>query len=251
MKHKFFSLLTVLPILALATVFICASRGANIVIDTGPGYTGFPGGLTLGTAPDGTGGQSLASRFEIPSFTHVTAAAGWIATLDTQFGAQFTSLYEATLTIGIASDAGSLPGSLLFQSSTTVHGSQAAGWTGLTGLDWGLLPGTYWINFSSTDPLGYMPLLDPSNEGVFPLSQYAARNPEGLFPRFDSWYDYNATLPPNSQQFLGVQIVGQNSKPHPEHPEHPHVPDAGSTLGLLGMALTALGGLARLRAVCF
>jgi hypothetical protein len=29
------------------------------------------------------------------------------------------------------------------------------------------------------------------------------------------------------------------------------VPDAGSTLGLLGMALTALGGMARLRAVCF
>ena len=143
MKYKLF----LLPILALATVFICASRGANIVIDTGPGYTGFPGGLTLGSAPDGTGGQSLAGRFEIPSFTHVTAAAGWIATFDTQFGAQFTSSYEATLTIGIASDAGSLPGSLLFQSST-VHGSQAAGWTGLTGLDWGLLPGTYWITFS-------------------------------------------------------------------------------------------------------
>src|SRR4029077_4052136 len=171
MKYKLF----LLPILALATVFICASRGANIVVDTGPGYTGFPGGLSLGTTPDDTGGQWLAGRFEIPSFTHVTAAEGWIATFDTQFGAQFASLYEATLTIGIASDAGSLPGPLLFQSSMTVHGSQAAGWTGLTGLAWGLLPGTYWITFSSTDPLGYMSLLDSSNEGFFPLSQYAAR----------------------------------------------------------------------------
>jgi protein with PEP-CTERM/exosortase system signal len=30
-----------------------------------------------------------------------------------------------------------------------------------------------------------------------------------------------------------------------------HVPDAGSTLAMLGMALSALGGMARLRAVCF
>ena len=29
------------------------------------------------------------------------------------------------------------------------------------------------------------------------------------------------------------------------------VPDAGSTLAMLGMALSALGGMARLRAVCF
>jgi hypothetical protein len=30
-----------------------------------------------------------------------------------------------------------------------------------------------------------------------------------------------------------------------------HVPEAGSTLAMLGMALTMLGGIARLRAVCF
>jgi VPDSG-CTERM motif len=127
-----------------------------------------------------------------------------------------------------------LPGSLLFQSSTTVYGSQAAGWTGLTGLDWGLLPGTYWITFSSTDALGYMPLLDPGNGGLFPLSKYAARNSA-------PWHDLQATLPPNSQQFLGVHIIGQNSKPHPEHPEHPRVPDAGSTLTLLSMGFGILG----------
>jgi hypothetical protein len=173
-----------------------------------------------------------------------------IATFDTQYGAQFTSLYEATLTIGIASDAGSLPGSLLFQSSTTVHGSQAAGWSGLTGLDWGLLPGTYWITFSSTDALGYMPLLDPGNGGLFPLSKYAAHNPEDLFPRFGSWYDYNAALPPNSQQFLGVQIIGQNSKPYPEHPEHLTCPTAARP-GNARHGLERPGGMARLRAVCF
>jgi hypothetical protein len=218
-----------LRLVALAAFLSCTVRGADIVIDTGPGYGGFRGGFSLGTAPDGQGGQSLAGMFYIPSLTHVTSAQGWIATFDTQFGAQFTNAFQTTLTVGIATNTGGFPGELLFQSSLIVHGSQPAAWTGPTGLDWRLLPGTYWIVFSTPDPLGYMAVLDPAQPWFSPLDKYAAKDTA-------EWYDFNAKVP-TEQHWLGVQILGQNSPPG--------VPDGGYTAGFLAFVLACLAAVAR------
>jgi hypothetical protein len=49
--------------------------------------------------------------------------------------------------IAIYSDGGDVPGSLLFNQSFTVGSTSA--WQGLSGLNWNLTEGTYWVGFEN------------------------------------------------------------------------------------------------------
>jgi len=119
---------------------------ANSIIDTGPGDGG-NSGFTLNWQ------NRLAANFAIDSETTLTSISGWIHwTNDRSY---------STLNFSIYSNLNSLPGVELYTGSvlipiTTIQATNQVNWNTLSGINWTLDAGQYWVGFSTPDS-GTMP----------------------------------------------------------------------------------------------
>lgn len=181
---------------------------ADTIVDTGPGDL-IATGVVL-SAPDINGNyQSLAGKFSLTSATSVTSVEGWIGQ---DF---FNSSGSLVISVGLS------PGDALFSGSVlTSQGMSDSHWMGLTGLDWSLGAGDYWVTFSATGGFsGWM-----STMATNPLPNYAYFNSEEF-----GWVE-------NPSLNLGVRIMGGSNS----------VPDGSATLVLFGGAVLCLFTIRRI-----
>ncbi len=114
-------------------------------------------------------------------------------------------------------DGSYIPGNLLFQQQATVN-SSADGWYGLSGLNWNLAAGNYWVAFEVTSNDTY--------SGAIGSPAQAMEN-EAIEASRDYWTQLGAGN-------ISVQVLG-NPAPNPIPP----------TMALLGSGLVGLIGIKR------
>ncbi len=120
-----------LGLLAVGLLSITGASFATTIVDTGPAVPA--------NADDVTVSGHRAGQFVLGSPTTITSVERWTAV--TTGGDAF---------FGIYTDAAGLPGSPiegLFAALSVAEGGNA--WVGVSGLNWELSPGTYWLRFSS------------------------------------------------------------------------------------------------------
>lgn len=137
-----------------------------LLVDTGPGPAGLPGNLWVFN-----GGDKLAGQFTLATDTSIGSIQGWMG-IDTFVTSGFN------FDIHIYSDLHGLPELSMFSGSafaaapTNVPAGEEYGfdWHGLSGLNWNLAPGTYWVTFEGTNPIQSALMPGPS---VNPLARYS------------------------------------------------------------------------------
>ncbi|GAA5168453.1 hypothetical protein [Viridibacterium curvum] len=191
---------------ALSLGLAASPASASYVVDTG---TPTQSGMWMFNA-----NQYFAGEFDLTSSAVLNSIEG------------FFSTDSGSVAISIHADGGSLPGSILYTANlTTGTGSEA--WRGLSGLDWALTAGEYWVSFKPTFTSSYASF----GSGVSsPMSQYAQGSGSYV------WADEG----PHFFDFLnaGVRIDATVAA----------VPEASTAL-MYGAGLLVLGGLARRRAL--
>lgn len=135
-----------------ASVSLSTPSSAATIVDTGTPVTMF-GGYTVSPY------QQLAGRFSVASETSITDVSGFIG-----------DSAGARITIAIHADRG-MPEGILYSGSFTTVAETA--FQGLSGLDWRLDAGDYWISFIGS-ALNYMP-----RAARTPLAAYAAADEYG------------------------------------------------------------------------
>ena len=180
---------------------------ADTIVDTGPGFSDGAGGYSL--VNDGELSQNIALQFTLSSSANITSVEGWI----------IEYVNTGNLTIGI----GTSPGDMLFNGTFQSQGLFADQWEGLTGLNWSLESGTYWVSFIANPGFsGAMP-----GGAAQPLSSWAI-----------SFNSPNWSVLPTfglEQNAFGVRILGNPQS----------VPDSGVNVIVLGGVLVSLAGLRR------
>ena len=159
---KRFELMALAAMLALAPI---AGANAATIVDTGPGPNVTTGGVV---APD----QFLAAEFETGAAKIVTIE-GWISAL----------VNNTNLRVALYSDGGAVPGAVLFQTSFAANPS--TGWQGVSGLNWEVGPGAYWVAFEGISGRASMsfPVSDPLDRYAFTpgIGQPYQANPSSTF----------------------------------------------------------------------
>ena len=215
-----------LPFVLLFVASVMPSLTAAVIVDTGPGTaTGF--GAALGNVGP-LHNQALAGQFTLSSVNEITSISGWIN----------ASFQGGGLDIAINSDLNSFPGSALFQGSIHLDGSSVPGWERLSGLDWRLGSGTYWVVFSSPDLMGYMPGLSQEINSAVPissLSNYASTDTKQMPLSWHLFLKSNDGLPLVDHAF-GVQISGNDITTLTPVPE-PSTYGMFASLSLMGLAI--------------
>lgn len=184
---------------------------AGTIVDTGPGASGWTGGTGLLNDPTWAY-QNIAIEFTLTSATNITSVEGWISEGEGSSG---------NLTIGIGTSPGDLLFSGTYESQILPKINQ---WTGLTGLDWSLEAGTYWVSFlPNAGFLASMPGGAPQPTSRYAFSQ--TNNPP--------WNIYNYSG--LETDALGLRISGEAHS----------VPDGGENVLLVGSVFVVLAGLRR------
>lgn len=119
-----------LGVLAIGLLSITGVSFATTIVDTGPAMPANPA--------DFTGGGHRAGQFVLGGATTITSVERWTAV--TTGGDAF---------FGIHTDAAGLPGDAiegLFAPLSVAEGGNA--WVGVSGLNWELPAGTYWLRLS-------------------------------------------------------------------------------------------------------
>lgn len=143
-------------------LFAGEASATTYLVNTGQG-SGTSGAWALGEW------QWLAAKFTAPSMYSISSIEGWMKQLYSNPAQLTAKLYsEGTDVSGL-----SAPGPLLYNSSFSVTGD--AGWYGLSGLDWNIGPGNYWVAFEgSGSGDGYSAEMPFPAEN--PLTSYASLN---------------------------------------------------------------------------
>lgn len=157
-----------------------AAANAATVVDTGPASAS---GIRWALGP----GQDLAGLFTLGSATKVTSVKGFIDSSETSTGT--IRIYSASALPDISK--------LLFSRSFTISATPHGGlWQGVSGENWDLAAGNYWVSFSSNSGVGMYGNV-PS-----PLSDYA-------FTSSGDWFQFSGFN-------VGVQIEsGTSAVPEP------------------------------------
>lgn len=116
--------------LAVGLLSVTGASFATTIVDTGPATPANPDDFTVG--------GHRAGQFVLDSTTTITSVERWTAV--TTAGDAF---------FGIHSDAAGLPGDAiegLFATLSVAEGGNA--WVGVSGLNWVLPAGTYWLRLS-------------------------------------------------------------------------------------------------------
>lgn len=193
-----------LGILAVGLFSVSGISVAATIVDTGP--------ATPANPADATTSGHRAGQFVLASPTTITSVERWTAV--TTAGDAF---------FGIYTDAAGLPGSPidgLFAPLSVAVGGNA--WVGVSGLDWQLSPGTYWLRFSSRfgGELGPARFVAPICPGEDTTCIPAALALEAGLDGFDpevwgprgartGWRIFGTTVPePGSLALLALGLAG-------------------------------------------
>jgi hypothetical protein len=135
---------------------------AAYILDTGPGQNTSTGMPVYNTSNINGDFQFLAVPFTLASAYTVTGAQGWFWHGDPQ---------TSHVTFVIYGGGGQVPdvNDELFSAVAGISSSSAAQWSGLTGLNWNLGPGTYWLAFEVLQPelqASIMPSGEPNPQPV-------------------------------------------------------------------------------------
>lgn len=185
------------------------NASADTIVDTGAGSTDVRTGYHI------KADQWLSAEFTIDFDYTITDIMGWLS-----IGR------EGDLTISIYGDDGDVPdvNDKLFTTSVFLTTTpDSAGWHGISGIEWDLSAGTYWVAFEvlNTNLFAY------ANKNLIPepLDNYAIRNSSSSY----SWTS-------DSHLDIGVKIgANQNLSTVPEP----------ATILLLGSGLIGIAGLSR------
>ena len=208
---------------AVAALLFCTTADAAVIVDTGAFYCASGAGTQCGGSPL-SHDESLAAKFSLQGVTNVTDIFGWMNT-DAWSG--------NSLTIALYGDGGQLPDTsqALYSSAFSILRTGTGDgyrneWQGLSGINWLLNPGSYWIAFEvrpGQDYSGYMPT------GEFgapkPLSDEAF-----FYAPNGGWLELDSLN-------LGLRVSGDLVTPVP-------IP---ATVLLFGSALLPFGVVARRR----
>lgn len=198
--------------------FVALASTANAwTIDTGPGPN-YGGGLSLGDdRPALPYFNQIAGQIEFSEPTSISAVQGW---MNWNYpGSIIFSLLDNTVD--------NLPGGTLFSTTaaTVPTDLNQPAWRGVSGLDWAVSAGKYWLVFadSQADPgFGSMPG-GPLNA---PLSRYAVAN-----------HISNGYFEPLAEYPVGMRVSA--------------VPEVGSgSLLALGLAALILWSIPRRQFLC-
>ena len=150
-------------------LFLSAQTSAVVLVDTGAYECAGGAGTSCGGATlfnESWGQQSLAAEFSLSDQTILTSLSVWMSS----FG------FADTFTMAIYADAGSVPdsGTELFSQTVTMSDTGYADgydnqWQGLSGLDWILDAGDYWLSLEVREGQSYY--------GYLPSWEYGAPNP--------------------------------------------------------------------------
>lgn len=193
-----------LGMLAVGLLSITGSSFAATIVDTGPAMPA--------SADDVTVSGHRAGQFVLGSPTTITSVERW--TEVTTGGDAF---------FGIYTDAAGLPGSPiegLFAALSVAEGGNT--WVGVSGLNWELSPGTYWLRFSSwfggdLGPAGFAaPFCAVGDTACLPAALALeagldAFDPEAWGPRGarTGWRISGTTVPePGSLALLALGLAG-------------------------------------------
>lgn len=208
---------------AVAVVLFCSTADAAVIVDTGAFYCASGAGTQCGGSTlyhD----QSLAAKFSLQGVTNVTDIFGW---LNVGPGS------GNSLTIALYGDAGQVPDigrelySRAFSIMPTGTGDGYSNeWQGLSGINWLLNPGSYWIAFEVRPGQDYW--------GSMPTGEFGAPNP--LSDEAFHYYANSGWIEADSLN-LGLRVNGDLVAPVP-------IPAAAL---LFGSALLPFGIVARRR----
>jgi hypothetical protein len=146
--------------------FFVGSLDAAIIINTGVPTSGDMG---LYNDTD-IGIQWAAAEFPLDKAYTITDILGYMTPYP---GTRPSGPYEGSLTLTIYGDGGEVPDTGDEKYSQLYSVTSSGGWQGLSGLNWNLPAGTYWVAFevrSGNTYYGGMPWMNTPN----PLDNYAA-----------------------------------------------------------------------------
>ncbi|MCX5885310.1 MAG: hypothetical protein NT096_05300 [Proteobacteria bacterium] len=144
---KFSKLFSQSMFLAIMILLHIVPANADYIVDTGPGLNERGGSALYNTTPVNGDFQFLAVEFFLDRTYTLTDLEGWIYHEDPQNQSSHINFI-------IYGDGGNIPdvNNELYNQIVTVSSYFAPQWHGLTGLNWTLSSGEYWLAFEVRQP---------------------------------------------------------------------------------------------------
>ncbi|MBC3767709.1 hypothetical protein [Neptunicella marina] len=191
-------------LLPVVCLFLAINANATLIVDTGepvPDDVGASQPTYNNDSYNFYYGQYFAGMFGIEEDYLLNSIEGFFSN---------NSGFTGDVVVSILSDDFFYPGETLFSGVVSLAANASMGWYGITGLDWLLTAGDYWVSFVPK-------LMDAgANQSVHGLLPTSARGTmdEYIVGYEDGW---SPSLVPYNNAFLpGVRIDGDiNTEPNP------------------------------------